>query len=368
VWHRETNPLTVVSIDFPSAPSTEIGVRTSRHTGEPVEFVEAPVGATASSSTSTAMARTVAPVQDFVRGNSSSIPFRPGGMDAVVAVAAAAAAELMSGVGDLAAAGDGVVELDFETNLETVPPGFHRGGVFHHIQASAKAPTTESGAESVVAAASEAAALRRRSGGPSVAVVPVGRPAASSTSRESADQRSTVDDATVRTAVGLDDSVDAALSAVDEPTREVSASVKEHNVWALVDDGSAEGFSDEVPVMARAYPFELDTFQKLAIMHMERNESVFVAAHTSAGKTVVAEYVAPFVCAQTVEVVNSRACWVSKLPFPFFGLFIDSTDLSAHPFATASVAFLAASAIRAQAHFPHGVAPPGTRLRSRSNT
>jgi antiviral helicase SKI2 len=32
----------------------------------------------------------------------------------------------------------------------------------------------------------------------------------------------------------------------------------------------------------------LDTFQKQAILRLENNESVFVAAHTSAGKTVVA--------------------------------------------------------------------------------
>lgn len=38
------------------------------------------------------------------------------------------------------------------------------------------------------------------------------------------------------------------------------------------------------------YPFTLDPFQKAAITHLERAESVFVAAHTSAGKTVVAEY------------------------------------------------------------------------------
>lgn len=36
--------------------------------------------------------------------------------------------------------------------------------------------------------------------------------------------------------------------------------------------------------------FELDPFQKQAIIHIESQESVFVAAHTSAGKTVVAEY------------------------------------------------------------------------------
>lgn len=38
------------------------------------------------------------------------------------------------------------------------------------------------------------------------------------------------------------------------------------------------------------WPFELDVFQKQAILHLENHESVFVAAHTSAGKTVVAEY------------------------------------------------------------------------------
>jgi superfamily II RNA helicase len=41
---------------------------------------------------------------------------------------------------------------------------------------------------------------------------------------------------------------------------------------------------------AKTYPFELDPFQKQSIAYIERNESVLVAAHTSAGKTVVAEY------------------------------------------------------------------------------
>ncbi|KAK0425799.1 hypothetical protein QR680_009392 [Steinernema hermaphroditum] len=44
------------------------------------------------------------------------------------------------------------------------------------------------------------------------------------------------------------------------------------------------------PVMATKYPFELDQFQKDAVVCMEARESVFVAAHTSSGKTAVAEY------------------------------------------------------------------------------
>ncbi|KAK4549673.1 ATP-dependent RNA helicase mtr4 [Oleoguttula mirabilis] len=41
---------------------------------------------------------------------------------------------------------------------------------------------------------------------------------------------------------------------------------------------------------AKEYPFALDPFQQVSIASIERNESVLVSAHTSAGKTVVAEY------------------------------------------------------------------------------
>ena len=41
---------------------------------------------------------------------------------------------------------------------------------------------------------------------------------------------------------------------------------------------------------AREYPFKLDPFQQTAANALEAGHSVLVAAHTSAGKTVVAEY------------------------------------------------------------------------------
>ncbi|KAF8754483.1 Antiviral helicase [Rhizoctonia solani] len=40
---------------------------------------------------------------------------------------------------------------------------------------------------------------------------------------------------------------------------------------------------------ARVYPFTLDPFQQLSVYAIDRNESVLVSAHTSAGKTVVAD-------------------------------------------------------------------------------
>ncbi|OGM39881.1 putative ATP dependent RNA helicase (Dob1) [Aspergillus bombycis] len=41
---------------------------------------------------------------------------------------------------------------------------------------------------------------------------------------------------------------------------------------------------------ARVWPFTLDPFQQVSIASIQREESVLVSAHTSAGKTVVAEY------------------------------------------------------------------------------
>ncbi|RLV92392.1 Antiviral helicase SKI2 [Spathaspora sp. JA1] len=73
-----------------------------------------------------------------------------------------------------------------------------------------------------------------------------------------------------------------------------SAKAVPQHTWAHVVDLdhkiSDSDLSTFVPHMARQFPFELDTFQKEAVFHLEQGDSVFVAAHTSAGKTVVAEY------------------------------------------------------------------------------
>uniref|UniRef100_K3W7C0 Helicase ATP-binding domain-containing protein n=1 Tax=Globisporangium ultimum (strain ATCC 200006 / CBS 805.95 / DAOM BR144) TaxID=431595 RepID=K3W7C0_GLOUD len=51
---------------------------------------------------------------------------------------------------------------------------------------------------------------------------------------------------------------------------------------------SCEGASKTNP--AKTYPFTLDPFQQQAVDYIEAGESVLVSAHTSAGKTAVAEY------------------------------------------------------------------------------
>lgn len=81
------------------------------------------------------------------------------------------------------------------------------------------------------------------------------------------------------------------VEAADAPKLMASRANMRHQV--AVPDGY-----DYVPIEehqpsekpAREYPFTLDPFQSTAIACIERNESVLVSAHTSAGKTVVAEY------------------------------------------------------------------------------
>ena len=41
---------------------------------------------------------------------------------------------------------------------------------------------------------------------------------------------------------------------------------------------------------AITFPYELDNFQKHSVNAIENNENVLVTAHTSAGKSTVAEY------------------------------------------------------------------------------
>ncbi|KAL5266555.1 hypothetical protein ACHWQZ_G003808 [Mnemiopsis leidyi] len=62
--------------------------------------------------------------------------------------------------------------------------------------------------------------------------------------------------------------------------------------WAIELDAESEvpDFYTQIGNLAYQFPFELDPFQKQAILRLHSHDNVMVAAHTSAGKTVVAEY------------------------------------------------------------------------------
>lgn len=78
---------------------------------------------------------------------------------------------------------------------------------------------------------------------------------------------------------------------------------------AVVPYGSTyENISKEPLCTAKTYKFELDFFQKISLCAIEREESVMVSAHTSCGKTVIAEYA----IAQSIK-NNQRVVYTSPI-------------------------------------------------------
>lgn len=106
----------------------------------------------------------------------------------------------------------------------------------------------------------------------------------------SADTNDSVDgDAAAPSADGATASSTADANAAEKKMH-VTHSVR-HQV-ALPPDYPYVPLSQHVPndPPAKEYKFTLDPFQRNSVSCIERNESVLVSAHTSAGKTVVAEY------------------------------------------------------------------------------
>ena len=81
------------------------------------------------------------------------------------------------------------------------------------------------------------------------------------------------------------------LSGENESDRVVLSHQVRHQV-SLPPDYAYTPISEHKPPAepAKTYNFQLDPFQQVSIYSIQRNESVLVSAHTSAGKTVVAEY------------------------------------------------------------------------------
>lgn len=93
------------------------------------------------------------------------------------------------------------------------------------------------------------------------------------------------------------------ISGIESKESLMDASV-EVDSFTIAEEGSTavrhmaiipEGF-EYVPLLSSnaviecEYPFKLDKFQELALQCLERDESQLVSAHTSAGKTLIAEY------------------------------------------------------------------------------
>ncbi|CAG8375723.1 unnamed protein product [Penicillium salamii] len=233
--------------------------------------------ASANAKNSTSLLRRPAGRADFVRGAAGFFPFAPGGLGGVEALADLEAEEQDT---EQARNGkqpglDRIINFGTEGGLLTTPPGFDRGLNFDEV----KSKDTE-GDQEVETALQEESDLKVNE------------------SEETPDQATTAKAAAEGDGSDDDEEDIDALLPVEfpalEPRNQLLAGVQKHKgrEWAHVVDVNKDipNFHELVPDMAREWPFELDTFQKEAVYHLEGGDSVFVAAHTSAGKTVVAEY------------------------------------------------------------------------------
>ncbi|KAF9116492.1 hypothetical protein BGX27_002164 [Mortierella sp. AM989] len=246
---------------------------------------------------STSFARAPGKRTDFVRGKAGYFPFTPGGLDPdeIKGVSILEAEKNALGMEDVDIARSIVEGLSLESEgLLTTPPGFSRG-LFSDEEPDVKAEVDESktGAKFNIADIFSGQDIDEEADFDAL-MDPVPRPMAE-------DAEATTISTETTTAVNPEpesetpDEVDAILDSVipvAAPKRTIAAAQTKGREWAHVVDVN-EGFDDFhtlVPEMAHPFPFELDTFQKRAVYHLEKGECVFVAAHTSAGKTVVAEY------------------------------------------------------------------------------
>ncbi|PNY26558.1 ATP-dependent RNA helicase [Tolypocladium capitatum] len=230
----------------------------------------------ATAKNSTSLLRKPANRADFVRGAAGFFPFAPGGLEGIEATAALED-QVHSGVTgeDRSRANklDRVIQLGAEGGLLQVAPGLERG-----IDFSQKTSAADEDANAVKQALEEDPEAARETEQDDDAA-PVETP------EDAADGEEDGDD--------IDDILPVEFPSL-EPHGVLAASSarKAGREWAHMVDikHGMPNFRELVPDMAREWPFELDTFQKEAVYHLENGDSVFVAAHTSAGKTVVAEY------------------------------------------------------------------------------
>ncbi|XP_053683863.1 SKI2 subunit of superkiller complex protein [Sabethes cyaneus] len=245
--------------NIPRAPVSSRVVPIRNHeTGKIINFTELRIyNAGSNARNSTSLQREPCPAADSTRGSASNFPFWPGGFEEPEQTIRLVDTD----------------NSDFETDLKACPPGFVNGLNF------TKQDYSQSGIVDLLSIIEQdletATVLQLHNDDDNEQV------------RENNPIKRFEE-------VLIDDSL--LDSEKKEETILKIAEVKTNTVetaeWAEILNVSRPviDFYLRVPDMAHKYSFELDIFQKQAIIKLEEHNHVFVAAHTSAGKTVVAEY------------------------------------------------------------------------------
>ncbi|KAI9782594.1 MAG: hypothetical protein M1839_004839 [Geoglossum umbratile] len=252
--------------------------------GRVIGYKEVTVPASsATAKNSTSLLRRPANRAEFVRGAAGFFPFAPGGLEDVEAAAQLEDKPLEQSskkANDTTSSSlNRIIDFGTDGRLLEVPPGFTRG----LKSVSGRVQSEEHEAAEVVRALKE---------------IEDSSLAYSPPTRQKSDQTSHTDRTYGQDVSEYDEEDIDSILPVEFPALEprgqlaTSAARRVGKEWAHMVDVNRDipNFRELVPDMAKEWPFELDTFQKEAVYHLENGDSVFVAAHTSAGKTVVAEY------------------------------------------------------------------------------
>ncbi|XP_063216378.1 superkiller complex protein 2 isoform X3 [Bacillus rossius redtenbacheri] len=288
-WPRQTDPSSLYNYDVTPAGSV-LKFDRDPSTGRLLDFREVWVGDQGSTAkNSMSLSRAPGPTNEATRGSANSFPFWPGGfpepsLDAFT--------DHLDG------------DIDFENDLLVVPPNFARGvefgpdGFTKLTEVDKGTGTEELGPTPPVAAAGKEG---RETGVINLTSVLREEEAVfldlwKDTEADRAKEIKAAAKPAVH-ALAIDEELAEVVPKEDiVPVLRITETAPlqgpTSTKWAEVLDVSqpVTDFHQRIPDMAKVWEFELDPFQKQAILKLEEHANVFVAAHTSAGKTVVAEY------------------------------------------------------------------------------
>ncbi|XP_041370282.1 LOW QUALITY PROTEIN: helicase SKI2W-like [Gigantopelta aegis] len=266
-WPRKMCPDRILSLDTCPVQTT-IEVERNATTGKLLGYKEEYVTDEGQSEkNSLSLKRSPGPVSQSVWGNAGSYPFWPGGLDEP---------EMK-----LDQDGSGLIEFDLENNLQTVAPGLASGMTFKKKMSGSEVDKPDYVAETTTTVINLQDIMADTDD--------IDFPASDIEDEEVTENKERVEESQINELEGLDNLVLTNEKPVEKTALRGKCEAEE---WAVKVDVNepVDDFYKRIPHMAYKWPFELDIFQKQAILHLESHESVFVSAHTSAGKTVVAEY------------------------------------------------------------------------------
>ncbi|KAJ8924217.1 hypothetical protein NQ315_007008 [Exocentrus adspersus] len=261
-WPREPNPIELLECEG-SPLCTTLKVQRDPNTGEIVEFREVPVesaGATARNSMS--LHRAPAPPTEATRGNASYIPFLPGSFSDTIL--------------------DISTETISDTELVTIPPGFEKGLIFGEDGVTVISDSDGISEKHVLDDTQNVINI--------VDIIQQEQNLLAVWDNKTEEKHEETRIVPSETLPEEEEVLPKETPVLKIST--VPPTTWKGSEWAILLDTTKPvvNFKERIPDMAIKFPFELDNFQKLAILQLEQHNHVFVAAHTSAGKTVVAEY------------------------------------------------------------------------------